>query len=335
MADLSVRAAIHNRYPWANLAQGVLASTQHVAYQGHRDTFPYKSLRDWLHSLEWPPVSAYDYLGDYPADSAPGWTNNVQGVTTSATHWFFSAETEGLWKLPLSRDLDADIDDGQFPHANVPPPYSGVDSPHMGDLDHFDGLLFVPFEGTHPRRIMLFRASDLKFLDTAPVAEQSDCPWCAVNPRNRLLYSSHFDTDHLNVYRMTLIANSTDGVVGLGLEFLYNFELRNSQGARLPVSRVQGGAFSPSGHFYLVSDVDNGGLMGFDMTTGRRMFQRTKASLPTDVEMEGLTIFDADAAPTPHIGGQIHIVWLQDEAVVDDDIYFSHFRVAAEHRHKL
>jgi hypothetical protein len=205
----------------------------------------------------------------------------------------------------------------------------------MGDLDHFNGFLFVPFEGVDPKRIMLFRASDLKFLGTAPVAEQSDCPWCAVNPRNRLLYSSHFDTDHLNVYRMSLIANTTDGVVGLQLKFLYNFELRDSQGVRLQLSRVQGGAFSPSGHLYLVSDFDSGGLMGFDMTTGRRIFQRTKASLPTDVEMEGITIFDADGAPTPHIGGQVHLVWLQDEAVVDDDIYFSHFRIAAEHRHKV
>ena len=53
-----------------------------------------------------------------------------------------------------------------------------------------------------------------------------------------------------------------------------------------------------------------------------------KLSLPTDVEMEGIAIFDADLVSTPHIGGQIHIVWLQDEAVVDDDIYFSHFRIA-------
>lgn len=335
MADIHVKAAIHQRFPWADLAQGILRSTQHVAYQGHRDTFPYSSLRDWLHSLEWPPTSAYDYLGDYPADSAPGWTDNVQGVTTSGTHWFFTQETEGLTKIPVTHDLDVDIEDGQMPHADIPAPFSDADSPHLGDPDHFNGLLFVPFEGVHPRRIMLFRASDLKFLGTAPVGEQSDCPWCAVNPRNRLLYSSHFDTDHLNVYRMSLIADTTNGVVGTMLEFLYNFELRDSQGNRLQLWRVQGGAFSPSGHFYLVSDVDNGGLMGFDMTTGRRMFQRTKASLPTDVEMEGLAIFDADAASIPHIGGQIHIVWLQDEAVADDDIYFSHFRIAAEHRHKL
>lgn len=335
MADIHVKAAIHQRFPWADLAQGILRSTQHVAYQGHRDTFPYSSLRDWLHSLEWPPTSAYDYLGDYPADSAPGWTDNVQGVTTSGTHWFFTQETEGLTKIPVTHDLDVDIEDGQMPHADIPAPFSDADSPHLGGPDHFNGLLFVPFEGVHPRRIMLFRASDLKFLGTAPVGEQSDCPWCAVNPRNRLLYSSHFDTDHLNVYRMSLIADTTNGVVGTMLEFLYNFELRDSQGNRLQLWRVQGGAFSPSGHFYLVSDVDNGGLMGFDMTTGRRMFQRTKASLPTDVEMEGLAIFDADAASIPHIGGQIHIVWLQDEAVADDDIYFSHFRIAAEHRHKL
>jgi hypothetical protein len=44
--------------------------------------------------------------------------------------------------------------------------------------------------------------------------------------------------------------------------------------------------------------------------------------------MEGITIWDLDFGAAPHIGGQIHVVWLQDEAVVDDDIYFSHFKVS-------
>jgi hypothetical protein len=335
MAHISVRTAILDRFPSADLGVGIFAALIHAAYHGHRDTFPYTSLRDWLHSLEWPPSSAYKYLGDYPEDSAPGWTDNIQGVTSDDSHWFFTEESEGMWKFPLSHDLDKDIEDREFPRAPVPSPFDEVDSPHMGDLDHFDGLLFVPFEGTSPRRIMMFRASDLQFLDSAPVGEQSDAPWCAINPRNRLLYSSHFNTDHLNVYRLSLIADTTSGIVGLDLNFLYNFELRDSAGDRLLVSRVQGGAFSPSGHLYLVSDTDSGGVLGFDMTTGRKMFQRRKDSLPADVEMEGIAILDADATSVPHIGGQIHVAWLQDEWPTDDDIYFSHFRVSAEHKHKL
>jgi hypothetical protein len=74
---------------------GIFAALIHVAYHGHRETFPYTSLRDWLHSLEWPPSSAYKYLGDYPEDSAPGWTNNIQGVTSDGSHWFFTEESAG------------------------------------------------------------------------------------------------------------------------------------------------------------------------------------------------------------------------------------------------
>jgi hypothetical protein len=334
MAIIQLKKTIHQRFPWSDLTKGILHSLLHSAYQAHLETFPYKSLRDWLRSLDWPPESSFEYLGDYPQESAPGWSNNVQGVAISGSHWFFTQD-EGIWRIPVTHDLDEDVDEDRFVHVRVPSPFSEADSPHLGDPDHFEDFLFVPLEGWQPRQILMFRDSNLQFIGAAPVSEQSDAPWCAINPRNRMLYSSHFDTDHLNVYKLSLIANTTDGVVGLELEFQYNFELKDSDGSRLLLHRVQGGAFSPSGHLYLISDVGEGGLLGFDMTTGRKMFHRTKNSLPTDVEMEGIAIFDADAGSAPHIGGQIHIVWLEDEALGDDDVYFSHLRVASEHRQNI
>jgi hypothetical protein len=134
MAHISVRTAILDRFPSADLGVGIFAALIHVAYHGHRDTLPYTSLRDWLHSLEWPPSSAYKYLGDYPEDSAPGWTNNIQGVTSDGSHWFFTEGSEGMWKFPLSHDLDKDIGRSgslrwpsvRFLRGNKPTPHHDV-----------------------------------------------------------------------------------------------------------------------------------------------------------------------------------------------------------------
>jgi hypothetical protein len=292
-----------------------------------------------LHSLEWPPTNAVSYLGDYPEDSNPGWTNNIQGVAHDDSNWFFTQDVR-LWRIPLSHDLEEAIipifiDDNQFLNAPIPSSLEEAGGDHMGDPDHHEGLLYVPLEGTSPPRILIFQGSNLNFIDSAPLTAQNDAPWCAINPLNGLLYSSPFNSDHLTVYKRLPIGNSHGGSIVLELEHLYDFPLFDSQGSPVSLLRIQGGAFSPSGHLYLVSDVDSGGVLGFDMTTGRKIFQRTKESLPTGAEMEGITIWDVDPLSSPHIGGQIHVVWLQDEAIVDDDLYFSHFRVPAEHRGRI
>jgi hypothetical protein len=46
MAHISVRTAILDRFPSADIGVGIFAALIHVAYHGHRDTFPYTSLRD-------------------------------------------------------------------------------------------------------------------------------------------------------------------------------------------------------------------------------------------------------------------------------------------------
>lgn len=343
MSDISVKAAISSRFPTAHLSAGILGGLLHSAYKSHRETFPYTSLRDWLHSLQWPDAQNYVYLGDYPEDSNPGWTDNIQGVTHDDSHWFFTNEAEdiedngeGLWRIPVGHDLDEEIDEGDFPRVPIPSSLAAIGGKHMGDPDHHAGFVYVPIEGIQPARIAMFRASSLEFIGSAPLtAQDSSASWCAINIRSGLLYSSRFDSDHLCVYKRSVISDTSHGVTGLELKHLYNFPIFDDQGAPLPLSRIQGGTFSSSGHLYLVSDVDKGGVLGFDMTTGRKVFQRTKASLQTDVEMEGITIWDLDSGTAPNIGGQIHVVWLQDEGLVDDDVYFSHFSVAERDKDKI
>jgi hypothetical protein len=334
MAAIHLKKSIKERFPWADLSKGVLGSLLHSAYRNNRDTFPYKSLRDLLHSFRWPPAPRYEYLGDYPRESATGWSDNIQGVASTGSAWYFVQAQRGIWRIPVTHDLVEPLDGQHFKHVPVPAPFSEAEKRHLGDPDYLDDFLFVPFEGWQPKQILMFRASNLQFLGAAPVSEQSDAPWCAINPRNRMIYSSHFDTDHLNVYKLSILANTSGAIVGVELEFRYNFELKDTDGSRLFVQRVQGGAFSPSGHLYLISDVDEGGILGFDITTGRKIFHRSKSSLPAGFEMEGITIFDADSVQAPHIGGQIHVVWLRDQ-ITDDLVYFSHFRVPPEDRPEI
>ena len=331
---MNLKVGIHQRFPGADLSGGVKGSFFHPAYRSHPKSIPYRSVRDLLHSMEWP--GSFNFIGDYPENSSPGWTNNIQGVTHDANHWFFT-QADRLWKIPLSHDLNQHVSQSDFPNAPIPNALRDAGGNHMGSLDFFENLLYVPLEGTSPPSLLIFEAATLQFLGSGPLVQQNDAPWCAVNPRNRLLYTSHFnskalfDSEPLIVYRPNIIADTSGGIIGADPEFLYHFDLFGGNGGPIAPTRIQSGTFSPSGHFYLLSDVDDGGLMGFDMTTGRLIFQKTRNSFPAGVEMEGVTVFDIDGRGAPNLGGQIHIVW-DDLEPGSDDVYFSHLQVAPASR---
>jgi hypothetical protein len=262
---MDVSFSIHERFPWADLTHGILGSVLHPAYQSHGATFPYSSLKDWLHSLRWPPFSAYEFIGDYPEDTSPGWTNNIQGVAHDGSHWFFTQDVR-LWRLPVSQDLDQGVSDKDVRTAPIPELLKNKGGNHMGSADVFEGIVYVPLEGTQPPSLLLFEVQTVNFLGYGRMPAQNDAPWCAINPRNRLCYSSHFNSDRLIVYQRNLLFDSSRGIVGADPAHVYDFQLFDRAGASLSVANIQSGAFSPSGHLYLVSDVDNGGLLGFDMT---------------------------------------------------------------------
>src|SRR5690242_2690891 len=113
----------------------------------------------------------FKHLSDYPSDEQTGWSDNLQGVSHDEENWFIT-ENEKLWKINAMADLktinEADAAQGIF---NRPIPDALKDYNHMGDLDHYNGHLFVPMEqhdGTPQiARIACFNAADLSFEGSA------------------------------------------------------------------------------------------------------------------------------------------------------------------------
>jgi hypothetical protein len=76
------------------------------------------------------------------------------------------------------------------------------------------------------------------------------------------------------------------------------------------------------------------------LVTGRRVlhkFVEYDPDFPGPEELEGIDIWDLDSGISPGIGGQIHLIMLDnDSGILDgDDIYLKHFRVTGGDKDNL
>ena len=139
----------------------------------------------------------FRHINNYPSDSETVWSEELQGVTHNADHWFISQKSR-IWKIPVGVDLNDVTDDISRGILNIPIPSElAIEYDHFGDLDFYDGYLFVGLENSVDNRtasIACFDAETLNFIGTDKVWEQNGhASWCAVNSVDNLLYSSDFD----------------------------------------------------------------------------------------------------------------------------------------------
>jgi hypothetical protein len=115
--------------------------------------------------------------------------------------------------------------------------------------------------------------------------------------------------------------------------------LRRGAGEPLSLERVQGGAFSPRNHLYLACDTKDGGLLGFDVTTGRchmHVVIPFEPNWPEQQVIEGLTVVDLDDGPVPWMSGQVHVLVFDAEENRDDYVWLRHFAArTATDRHSV
>lgn len=367
LMSLSLRQALENRQ--LNIVNGL--RSLHPFYASvPADAFP-KSLRMLIQSLEWP--AGYTTTGnnyDYPKDREPGWSDDLQGVTHDENTWYFT-QSGILWMFPVERDLNSAVtgtvlfpilgDDGLVGHEprifglTLSQKLKDLGCYHLGDCDYDQGRVYIPVEGSQPPLVVSFMVKNRNInsnaKDVAFLTHQTEAPWCAINPLNGMLYSSNFNIDKqgVSVYRISRSIQD-----GMKLDFVGKFPLFNSNGSPIVVRRVQGGVFSSQGHLYLVSDLKSGGILGFDMLTGRLSTHiavdyqpdLSSGTGPIDVlidagtdaglwdsrknakeELEGITIWDLDTGQAPGISGQIHLVMIDNLGSGADDLYFKHYKV--------
>ena len=182
-------------------------------------------------------------------------------------------------------------------------------------------IILFSSEGTSPP--VYLSSTELTHISSTGTSEPNTyAPWCAMNTLNGLLYTSEFDANFLYVYKLELVSGK------LILDFLGYFYLLHENGSKLTVNRIQGGVISRNtGHLYLVSDKKDGGIIGFDMITGRRAFHKVVEYDPDEKflwedepeELEGIDLINLPS-------GQIHLIMLDNDGN-DDDVYFKHYKV--------
>ncbi len=251
---------------------------------------------------------------EYPFKSSPGYSHKLQGVAHDSSHWYMTNRAK-LWKIPVHRDLG--VPAAWSISVGIPRQLGAYN--HLGDLDYYDGRLYVPLEGS-ASAIGVFDA-DLNYVTHALLPNATDAPWCAINPIDGHLYTSSFHNSVVRKHRMTWSGNT------LTLTHVASIALRDRAGRPLTLDRVQGGVFSARGHLYLVSDVAGQGIKGFDLETGRQ-----QANIPVqfdrdDEELEGIDIWDLDGGQVPGINGQVHLQMIDHHWWSDDEFYFKHYRV--------
>ena len=226
MSPISVKGTILQRFNNVDLSRGILRSLRHRFYTDHPEAFPYMSVKAFMASLDLP--QDYMHAGTYPEDRTLVWTNFLQGLTHDRGHWFITqsdskeidelgfllpgqSTRSTLWKIPVERDLNDDLDEDEMPNGvlKVRKPHGDEFAPfdHFGPPDYYQGLVYIPFEahgfGYLPK-IIVFDGATLGYFAAADLSDQGNnhASWCAVNPTNGLLYSSgDLSEARLHVYR--------------------------------------------------------------------------------------------------------------------------------------
>jgi hypothetical protein len=279
-------------------------------------------------------------FANYPDDVSGGFAPEVSGVAhDEASFWYFAQTGDGenhVWKYPLAS-----------PIQGLPPALKARvfrDYEHVGDIDYFEGFIYAPLElEVHggPNAIGLLDR-DLNEVVIVPMPDNGTIPWLAIDPLTARLYTSGFNATELLVYDIV------DPGPNLSLVQRASVPLRwpptlFSEPIANDVLRLQGGAFSPSGTLYLVSDINTtvasaalgppfvGGIQAVVAETGVARFALASYHWPSlGDELEGLDFWDLENDRQPGtpggMRGQLHMILLQNNlpGASDDQFTFEH-----------
>lgn len=218
------------------------------------------------------PVASWDKI---PCEnkSTDDWARQCQGVTSDGTWWYltsnysgpFNAATrdhtlQGIYKLGHNMAYKAFFSLGSL--------YAFDDGLHIGDLDFFEGLLYVAVQNPHGVAVVDPNTGQLlRFLRIPPQQQGVDLlSWCAINPLNRYLYTSEFggpgtpDVTRVLAYELTNpLTRVPQADIPLDpagvLPFLPPGRVLVT--ALIRMRELQGGCFTPRGHLILSSSYSN------------------------------------------------------------------------------
>jgi hypothetical protein len=310
-------------------------------------------------------MPTHTYLGNFPSDHDSDWSDDLQGVTHDDEHWYFTQRTK-IYKFHVSTDLRESAG-AAVAIAKMPDDLDSLGCDHFGDLSYYEkdgqGYLFVPVEGGDSLLIpgenccsqlpflAVFR-DDLTYVGSSMLPRQRKsletgrAGWCAVNPKDEMLYTSSNEIkSDKPVFRYVINFDALQNA-DVVLTPFDDFVLRENNASLDPIhipKYVQGGTFSEEGWLYIAnggnSDDKDGGIRVFDpdgilldrssITDEPFKYEFHSGALKFE-EPEGLTFWDLDllgqTMPIPGIEGQLHAILLDNNASTDE-IFFKHYRL--------
>ena len=267
-------------------------------------------------------VVEHTYLGNFPDERQDDWTEECQGVTHDANHWFIT-QKGAVWRVPIAKNLREHLQDGVDGVRKRPIPLAGYD--HFGDP-----------ESTAGRSSSRSRASDGSSRSSPSIASRA-------SPPSEPTRSSSSGRRPCPSSRRPAGVRSTPGAScspptassrrALGprrtalplpdrrsgaLTFVDRIVLRDEHGTPVVLDTMQGGTFADDHHLYISCGFfehphPSWGLHLFDMRTQRRIVRSTNGSGSfnyefhpgdsIDEEPEGLTYWDLDGRERPRDPG--------------------------------
>jgi hypothetical protein len=156
-------------------------------------------------------AAAIWYDGNWPSDRENFWTTEAQGIAHDSWGWYVThnpdlyvnpnskARWPELFGIPFYVNLATDFYSGCCKRALLPRDLLARGYNHFGDLDHYDGYLFIPVEGGGlPPIVAVYRASDLSFVTSDTLDNASPdgdgsrhAAWLMIDPKLQILYTSN------------------------------------------------------------------------------------------------------------------------------------------------
>lgn len=304
----------------------------------------------------------YDYIGNYPKDRETGWSNELNGVCHDKENWYFTQDGN-IWKFPVGYDLKKSCSKENTTKKIYKYHYGY----HLGDIDCYNGYLFVPITDDGDPYIAVFSTSDIHTKITSQRMQKKDfitgistnftsIGWVAINPNDRLLYTSNGSLGKdspILVYTIDFAA-----IQNRKTPFLHPYAalyVVDEEGNYLTRGWMQGGCFDSKNHLHIsngsphnhpdgktILDYSNkkGGITVYDVPklsqnqiTSIKVKARSNQSHDFRFqfngyreEPEGITYWDLDNKQAPGISGQLHAIMIDNNGTGDDDLYFKHFR---------
>ncbi|MEU6083751.1 hypothetical protein [Streptomyces sp. NPDC047108] len=285
---------------------GALAATASGAGSGHA-VIPDPLMSQW-------------YVKNEHVWDNEDYSEELQGITAGTEYWYIANNSddgqEGIWRV--THDFSQRTRMLRNPARDH----------HLGDIS-FDFARNRIFAALEPAKVWEIAISGAQrstvriapLGGSGPRPQGNSMPWCAVNPRDGLLYSSAFGDSGEPITEVTQV-HAYDPADG--------FRLVRTVALPHAVRRVQGGAFSARGRLYLSSDASKD-VRGYALPAtggGPGVYLGSCGLNAPDLEVEGLVV----GYPKNHAtqaGGHmwVHAVCLDNDWPSGDDAYVKHISV--------